>query len=89
MLQFSADVVACNRVPANDTIEVLDTYNIAEPGRGNSLDPNQDVVVFNASFIDGRIICTYVDCTRKHVIISVIFMSQIFNGVDRRCKFFL
>ena len=60
ILQFSADVVACNRDPATGMVEVLDTYNIAEPGRGNVVDPTQDVMLVNSEFDGTRISCTLV-----------------------------
>ena len=61
IIQFSADVVACNRDPATDMIEVLDTYNVAPTmGRNNLVDPTQDVMLFNSTFDGTRISCTLV-----------------------------
>ena len=55
--QFAADVVVCNRDPANDMIEALDTYNPVA-GRANNVDARQDVFLFNSSFDGTRIFCT-------------------------------
>ena len=60
-VQFSADVVGCNRDPATNLVEVLDTYNEAAV-RNNQPDPTQDVVLFNSSFDGTRIFCTLVEC---------------------------
>ena len=58
-LQFSADVVACNRNPKTGMVQGLDTYN--EPDqRVNDVDPHQNVVQFSSNYTEGRIICRYV-----------------------------
>ena len=54
--QFSSAVVACNRDPSTDVVEVLDTYN-APDKRANELTPVQNVVKFVANYSDGRIAC--------------------------------
>ena len=56
--QFSSDVVGCNRDPATDVISVVDTWNVPSNGRLNTLDATQDVVLFQGSFINGRISCS-------------------------------
>ena len=58
-LQFSADVVACNRDPKSGVVRGLDTYN--EPDeRANDVDAHQNVVQFSSNYTDGRIICRYI-----------------------------
>ena len=57
-LQFSSDVVGCNRDPATDVISVVDTWNVPSNGRLNTLDVTQDVVLFQGSFVNGRISCS-------------------------------
>ena len=57
-MQFSADVVACNRDPITNMVEALDTYNVPSPGRNNLVDASQDVLLFNSSFDGTRINCT-------------------------------
>ena len=56
-LQFSTDVVACNRNPNTDQAQALDTYN--DPmERANHVDPNQNnIVQFSANYSNGRIMC--------------------------------
>ena len=56
IIQFLADIVACNRV--DDTITALDAWTIASPSRDSRTDALQDVTLFNSSFVDGRITCT-------------------------------
>ena len=56
-MQFAADVVGCNRDPSNDMVAVVDTWNL-DQGRGNTLDPNQDVRLFDSVFNNDRISCT-------------------------------
>ena len=55
-LQFSADVVACNRVGGD--MAALDTWNLPQFQRGSPTDTIQDVYLFNGSFVNGRISCT-------------------------------
>ena len=84
-IQFSADVVACNRDPATNLVEVLDTYNVPFPIRNNMVDPTQDVILFNSSFDGARISCTLVepallspvrDCSYKsNIIIAVAWFN--------------
>ena len=63
-LQFSTDVVACNRNPKTDVVQGLDTYN--EPDeRANDVDPHQNVVLFSSNYTDGRIICRCVPTHRR------------------------
>ena len=57
IMQFAADVVGCNRDPSNDMVAVVDTWNL-DQGRGNTLDPNQDVRLFDSVFNNDRISCT-------------------------------
>ena len=57
-LQFSADVVGCNRdANNNNMVTVVDTWNL-DAGRGNVLDATQDTVTFSSGFTSGRITCT-------------------------------
>lgn len=57
-LQFSSDVVACNRNPETGEVQGLDTYNVPPTERGNNVDPNQNnIVQFSANYSDGRIMC--------------------------------
>ena len=55
--QESADVVACNRDPATDMVEALDTWNTV--GFNNIVDAIQDVESFLRSYSGGRIRCRY------------------------------
>ena len=56
-LQFSADVIACNRNPNTDQVQGLDTYNDPKI-LTNKVDQNQiNVVQFSANYSNGRIIC--------------------------------
>ena len=60
-LQFSADVVACNRNPDTDQVQGLDTYNDPTE-RANHVDPNQtNIVHFSGNYSNGRIMCRYID----------------------------
>ena len=56
LLQFSADVLACNLRPDGE-VEVLDTWNLDE-GRGNVRDDVDDTLMFASSVVDGRIKCS-------------------------------
>lgn len=55
LLQFSADVLACNLRP-DGNVEVLDTWNLEER-RGNVRDQVDDTLLFSSSIEDGRISC--------------------------------
>ncbi len=58
LIQFSADVVACNRL--GDSIVAIDSWNPASPNRASNTDQIQDITLFSASF-DGnntRLYCT-------------------------------
>ena len=55
-IQFSADVVACNRVGGD--MAALDTWNLPQSQRGSPTDTIQDVYLFTGSFVNGRISCT-------------------------------
>ena len=55
-VQFSADVVACNRFGVD--MAALDTWNIPQFQRGSPTDAIQDVYLFTGSFVNGRISCT-------------------------------
>ena len=57
-------MIGCNQNPETGLVEVLDTWNVASPGRQNQLDLHQDVTLFQGNYTDqfGYIIisCTYV-----------------------------
>ena len=57
-MQFSSDVVGCNRDPNTGMITAVDTYNSDSPARANSLDATQDVVLFQGTSDNGRIRCS-------------------------------
>jgi len=40
-LQFSADVLGCNRMDQTDEVYVVDTWNVAKPYRNNEMDATQ------------------------------------------------
>lgn len=56
-VQFSTDVVACNRNSNTGQVKGLDTYNDPTE-RANNVDPNQNnIVQFSGNYSDGRIAC--------------------------------
>ena len=59
-LQFDADVVGCIRDPSDDSVTALDTWNDLPNTRNNIRDNIQDVTLFNSSFENGTISCTWV-----------------------------
>ena len=56
--QFDADVVGCIRDPADDSVTAIDTWNAVNE-RNNIRDGTQDVTLFNSSFVNGIISCTF------------------------------
>ena len=59
-IQFDADVIGCVRDPITGNVTAIDTYNQANI-RNNIADAaTQDLILFNSSFINGTISCTYV-----------------------------
>ena len=76
-IQFSADVVACNRDPATNLVEVLDTYNVPFPIRNNVVDPTQDVILFNSSFDGARISCTLVEPLLSPVRTALVLLCRL------------
>ena len=81
ILQFSADVVGCNRNPGTGLVEVLDTWNQAN-ARLNQMDPTQNVVMFRSIFSNNRISCTYV-CTPYYVQLRVCETSRRSSSMFR------
>ena len=57
-MQFDSDVVACTRDPSNNMVEARDSWNMASPDRGNTIDATQDITVFSAEYTSGRIRCS-------------------------------
>jgi hypothetical protein len=58
-LQFDADVVGCIRDPNTDDVTAIDTWNALANTRNNIRDDTQDIVLFNSTFINSRISCTF------------------------------
>jgi hypothetical protein len=57
--QFDADVVGCIRDPNTNEITSIDTWNAMTGTRNNTRDPTQDIVLFNSSFVNSTISCTF------------------------------
>lgn len=70
--QFDADVIGCVRDPITDNVTAIDTYN--QPNiRNNIADAaTQDLILFNSSFVNGTISCTYV---LKNKLILMLFVN--------------
>jgi hypothetical protein len=59
LLQFDADVVGCIRDPSTDAVTAIDTWNAQADTRNNIRDDTQDIVLFNSSFVNSTISCTF------------------------------
>ena len=66
--------MACNRDPATNMVEALDTWNIQ--GYDNNVDAVQDVELFSGSYSGGRISCryTYIYTTLEYYIVLYVCM---------------
>ena len=70
------------RDPDNDNVTAIDTYN--DPNvRNNIQDATQDVTLFNSSFINGTISCTYV---LSLLIITIGCVSDSSSLISQICK---
>ena len=58
-LQFDADVVGCIRDPNTNEVTAIDTWNALATTRNNIRDDTQDIVLFNSSFVNSAISCTF------------------------------